>query len=305
MKEKIGIIAPSLIRNPSGGLEQQVSYLIDLLEDEFEFNYYYESKNLEKTIFQVLKDINNGVKAFILFFSWDEADFWLDVFTRIPNIPIIYSERSDPILVVSRWDYSRRMQLLKRANIIHQFYPEYATKKYNPFHEKTFFLKNTCFKFPEVNPRFLYVGSINSYPKKTDYLLEIISEYPKYQLEVCGTGDQNIITRFSEYKNIHFLGQLSNEELAHQYRLASALICPSKYEGCPNCVLEANQFGLPIIGCADGVRLTARNNKYVFHDSNNLEKVINQFVQDNFLQDNITQEEIKKVWIDQIRKLIK
>jgi len=51
--------------------------------------------------------------------------------------------------------------------------------------------------------------------------------------------------------NIHYLGRVSDEELAYLYRRAGALLMPSAYEGFGIPVVEAQRLGCPVICAAN------------------------------------------------------
>ena len=186
-KPRIGIIAPSIAKKPWGGLEYQVFHLVKNLDIDPVFIFEEEPspaldvsyqvvlpRNLEKTAFELRSSIiRDRIKGFILFSSWD-ADSWLDVFKRLPDVPLLYSERSCPELVIERWDEFRRRELLERANKIHMFYKEYSKVGHGSevdrkrISEKIFYFPNVPFKFYSSKMEFLYAGAINRYPKRVD-----------------------------------------------------------------------------------------------------------------------------------------
>lgn len=343
MKKKVGIIAPSILRN-TGGLEFQVLKITDYIryfflakkqEMPFEFVFYFDetdlltnkrqklfesfSVNHETRLYNPLKMentilnfansfINNEISLFILFFSWSEASFFLNVFKRLKDIPFIYSERSDPKLVEIRWDKNERYELLKRANRIHVFYDEYVSSEFE-IKKKTTVIPNIPFKFLEKGNQLLYVGKINEFPKQTDKLLAIASHYPRLELNLCGrTEDEKLIRSFEIYPNIHFLGQLNKKELADQYKSSDFLVVPSKYEGCPNCVLDANVFNLPVIGykSCTGVRNAVKYKNYLVLDDD-LENAIVRFVDQAVINsfDSFSYQKNLMRWIDMIMLTMK
>jgi len=101
----------------------------------------------------------------------------------------------------------------------------------------------------------LFVGSIE--PRKN--LLGLLKAYlllPEYlkkgfQLLITGSkgwGNQEIVERMEQLKGrVHYLGYLTNEELAALYRGASCLVFPSFYEGFGLPPLEAMACGCPVI----------------------------------------------------------
>lgn len=100
---------------------------------------------------------------------------------------------------------------------------------------------------------FLFVGSIKK-RKGIEFLLEAIKRLPKKInnktfFAIVGNGPLLNYTRtkYSELRNVHFYGFISNDLLSSFYHNADLFIFPSLYEGLPTVVLEAMSSGLPII----------------------------------------------------------
>lgn len=251
--KKVGIIAPSM-KDHIGGLEFQVGKLLEHLPFEYKF-YFNPPENLEKTTFQILKDYEtDNVRCFLLFFSWSEAEFWLEVFKKLPQIPILYSERSDPRLVIERWNFEKRACLIDRANLVHFFDEKYRDittfhgyGAHVPSSERSFYAPNIPFRFLHRKNNLLYVGTVNKYPKRTHWILDIVSRHPDIYLNVCGESSNDILRKYAKYSNIHFHGYMSDRDLLEQYKKADYLVLPSEYEGYPNCVTDASYLGLTTI----------------------------------------------------------
>jgi glycosyltransferase involved in cell wall biosynthesis len=104
--------------------------------------------------------------------------------------------------------------------------------------------------FPSNLFNLLYVGKLRP-EKGVDLLLKALSLLPsRYHLWIVGDGPelpslQNLTARLSLRERVHFLGPTSNPY--PYYRGADLLVLPSRYEGLPNVVLEANGSGLPVV----------------------------------------------------------
>ena len=78
----------------------------------------------------------------------------------------------------------------------------------------------------------------------------------KFILNVVGKGDnrkyKDVVKKLNLEKEITFQGYLSDEELNNYYRNSDIFIIPSQMEGFGLTILEAIQFGIPIIGTNRG-----------------------------------------------------
>ncbi|WP_022670503.1 glycosyltransferase [Hippea alviniae] len=105
--------------------------------------------------------------------------------------------------------------------------------------------------------RLLFVGRME-YQKGCDLLIKSLSLMKKdYHLYIIGDGkDKNSVISLADSlnvkKRVHLLGFKTNP---YKYMSqADLLILPSRYEGLPNVVLEANACGIPVVafGCPGG-----------------------------------------------------
>ncbi len=103
---------------------------------------------------------------------------------------------------------------------------------------------------------FLYIGNCRSY-KNTGVLIKGFHEFLKkdkhlgLKLVIAGNdaceGIRAIINELGIGRNIVFLTNPTDQEIANLYAYASAVIMPSKFEGFGIPVLEAMNFGVPVI----------------------------------------------------------
>ncbi len=112
---------------------------------------------------------------------------------------------------------------------------------------------------PEGGPVILYVGRLAP-QKGVDFLLAssfaVRDLLPKARWVIIGDHIASHMMRPAYEKalqdgggrdHIHFLGEIPHQEIELYYRAADCLVVPSLFEGCPYVVLEAMQFGVPVI----------------------------------------------------------
>lgn len=104
------------------------------------------------------------------------------------------------------------------------------------------------------DPYFLFVGTIE--PRKNlSGIIQAMDNLPSdVKLAVagdwgwkCGEINKLINLKINKFKNIIFLGYVSEEEKANLYRNAIALVYPSYYEGFGLPIVEAMSLGCPVI----------------------------------------------------------
>lgn len=104
----------------------------------------------------------------------------------------------------------------------------------------------------------LYIGRIEHPGKNHLGLLKAYDMLPKEMMEeydlVCAGGMWNgsevvlqHVHNMQQPKNVHFLGFVSNQEMAALYIHASLYVFPSLYEGFGIPILEAFAAGVPVI----------------------------------------------------------
>ena len=110
---------------------------------------------------------------------------------------------------------------------------------------------NKHFNTDKIN--FLFVARF-AHNKGIHILLEAIKELNsegwenKLNFNLGGRGPlfEHFRSNFN-YKNIIYLGFISDEQLTELYKKADAFVFPTLFEGMPTVVLEAMSFGVPII----------------------------------------------------------
>lgn len=126
---------------------------------------------------------------------------------------------------------------------------------------------------------FLIVSRLVPY-KRVDIAIEVFNKLG-FPLKIVGTGSEMAKLKRKAFKNIEFLGYLTEEELVGYYQDCSSLIfCGEEDFGLT--VLEANSFGKPVIAYKGGGALETviEGKTGIFFNSQNsksLEEAIKKF----------------------------
>jgi len=78
----------------------------------------------------------------------------------------------------------------------------------------------------------------------------IIKDRPKLTLTIIGSGDETIVSKINNTKNVIYYGQQDIESISLILSKSDYLILPSYTEGLPFVILEAMNLGIPTI-CSD------------------------------------------------------
>lgn len=168
--------------------------------------------------------------------------------------------------------------------------------------------KEALLRYNISKPYLLYVG--NAYPHKNlDFLLRAwpkISQFFSGQLVLVGHEDyfyqqlKNLATELDLGSSILFLGYVPDVDLAALYRLAKLYVFPSLYEGFGLPLLEAMNYGLPIVAsdipCLREIAGTAAE----YFDPNDQNDLVEKFK--NLLVNQDRQNELRQAGQKQCQK---
>ncbi|MEL6612424.1 MAG: glycosyltransferase family 4 protein [Bacteroidota bacterium] len=101
-------------------------------------------------------------------------------------------------------------------------------------------------------PTILYVGGLHLARKRVDHLLDafemVRKTQPEAQLWVAGDGPDRAYLEAQAGPGVSFFGFVTEEEKARLYEQAWVFASPSMQEGFGITWVEANSYGLPVIG---------------------------------------------------------
>lgn len=102
--------------------------------------------------------------------------------------------------------------------------------------------------FETRGDHYLFIGRL-SHEKGLHILLEAL-KLKDFKLKIVGSGpmEDRVKQCVSEHRNLTYLGQMPNEAVKKELKMAKALLFPSTwYEGMPMTILEAYSTGTPVI----------------------------------------------------------
>lgn len=200
--------------------------------------------------------------AFISPSSFNNILLWCSVLKSL-NIPLIYSEHSDPDIIENeRWDRRERQAALWAADAIHLLLPPFLNSVPEKLQAKCHIIGNPVplapkhlqATVPHDNLHILSLGRLS--PVKQIPLLVrafdlVAKDFPQWELHIWGIGEDEgqiyqAISQTACADRIHICGLARTPH--EQFSQADIFCIPSRYEGLPVALLEAFSCGAPAIG---------------------------------------------------------
>lgn len=176
------------------------------------------------------------------------------------------------------------------------------------YNHQLFYPKNRIpNKYTGNNPYFLSV-SCNVGRKNTISVLfayEILLKHNPYNELILVWRDlpNEIREKYtsSQYKNkIHFVSNITEEELSNLYSSATAMFFPSKYEGFGLPILEAMASGTPVVTCDNSSLKEVGGNAALYVEPEDIDSMAH--IMEQFENDSLDVDSIKKAGILQASK---
>ena len=184
-------------------------------------------------------------------------------------------------------------------------------------------------KYDINSKKLITVGRFDK-QKGYDYLskvaVNVLSKYPDWQWDIYGSGDENIkeklIVELKEagvITQVNFKGNVKGIE--NIYPNHGIYVMTSRYEGLPLVLLEAKQYGLPIVSfnCPTGpseIVLDGENGYLIDNfDTNEMSNKICELIENEELRESFSRnsmndtekfnkETILQQWVDLIEEMI-
>lgn len=202
----------------------------------------------------------------VLMTSSDDLTAW-PVILRDTDIPMVVSERTDPVVAQSFFStLSERYAILSTAAQIHvqtqrgrECYPD-------SLRDRVVVIPNSVqpaqrqvkvFSNSPGTKRIVHVGRIHDVCKQQRLLVKAFSvlatEYPEWELHFWGDGTAEEERLLNETIDVFGVGEQTfvngvTDAVDEKLLQAQLFVFPSKYEGFPNALLEAQAHGLPAVG---------------------------------------------------------
>lgn len=205
-----------------------------------------------------------NLDALVAMFSW-ESLLWFPALVKGTNTRLIISEHSNPELINAKWNAYERHCCLYAADHIRILLKEFVQAYPEPLHGRITVIPNPAYldSVPAVRParkeRYTLLGAGRFLEKVKQFSLlikafSLLSKaHPQWDLELCGDGPA-----FAEYKEL--LTELGLEsrtrmpgmvrDLSSHYAAADIFCIPSLNEGFGMVTIEAQHYGLPVVGFA-------------------------------------------------------
>lgn len=185
--------------------------------------------------------------------------------------------------ILERLDFQEQDVKVIYHGVNHQLF-----KVYDNVEVKFELPEKFIFSVGSIEPRKNLLGLLKAYNQLPDVIKD---EYKLVLVGFKGWANQEIMQIIhSNKRNIHYLGFISDEELAKVYNLASCFVFPSFYEGFGLPVLEAMACGTPVV-CSNSSSLPEVGGDAVLYcdayDVHDITKKIQQLLNNTTLQDNM------------------
>lgn len=183
------------------------------------------------------------------------------------GIPLVWSEQSAPWLIENIiWNRDERLRCFASADIIHMFFSSYSKSLPEYLRKRTWIIPNFFDPYAyhvssspvrRIKKIILSVGNLNEPIKQHSLLISAFSilnkGFPNWECHICGDGAfheqySDLIDAYQLNSCVFLEGSVS--DVNRWYKGAQIFCLPSRSEGFPMALLEAQAHGLPAVGFA-------------------------------------------------------
>lgn len=194
--------------------------------------------------------------------SFNNPLLWCSVLKDL-NIPLIYSEHTDPWIIANKlWNQKERQAVLWAADAIHMLLPPFLKSVPQKLQTKCHIIGNPVPSSPSefqgnashTAPTILSLGRLSPV-KQIPLLVEafnlVANDFPQWELHIWGIGEEEgrirqKISQTTCADRIHICGLT---RIPHkQFSQADIFCIPSRYEGFGLTIIEAFTHGVPVVG---------------------------------------------------------
>ena len=235
----------------------------------------YDTSSLDEARKTILAQQFDVVGAL---FSW-ESLLWFPSLLQGAGIPLVISEHGKPEWINSRWNAYERHCCLDCADLIHVLLHTFVAEYPKRFHDRIRVIPNAAVapasvppvRSPSTRCTIISAGRLVENPKQFSLLLKAFAllkdRYPDWDVEICGDGVsmnyyRQLAMKLGLTDRLRLPGMIL--DLTERYAAGDIFCIPSKVEGFGMVTVEAQAFGLPVVGFAacSGV------NEIVVHEEN-------------------------------------
>lgn len=198
------------------------------------------------------------------------------------HVPLVWSERNAPdIIETERWNRAERLACMAGADAVHLLCRDFLSSLPPRLRKRATVIPNfsslppaeTCPSTHRQYKRLLTLARLHEPAKQLSVLLHAFAllkdDFPDWECRICGEGTSRksyemFLAKSHLNDKIILPGEI--EDVSREYATADLFVLPSRYEGFPNALAEAQSFGLPSVGFAacPGV------NEIIVHGENGL-----------------------------------
>lgn len=182
------------------------------------------------------------------------------------HIPLVWSEHSNPqIIETELWNRSKRLACMAAADAIVLLCNDFAASLPPFLRQRTVIIPNVIDLDTGAAPaptrigckRILTVARLYESAKQISLLFHAVTlltkEFSGWEWRICGDGPskrfyKELISALGINGYVTLVGNV--DDIAAEYAAADMFVLPSRYEGFPLALAEAQSFGLPAVGFA-------------------------------------------------------
>ncbi|MCM6881815.1 glycosyltransferase [Enterococcus italicus] len=245
---------------------KRVDMVVHRVIEKASFLFFKKKKNTYPSLGRIKEDFFNYIintKPDIVVLQEQFILFMEDLKIEFPNIKFIYWAHNNIDMLREKYFCETEQLLLdsfQKCDAVVSL-TDYDDKKISNFTQKSYRIYNPLTmdissEHSKLDKKIIsFVGRIDIPHKGIDYLVEIASMIPAdWKISIAGSGNffsmhkfQKLINKYNAKDKIIYKGKLQDKDLSEHYLNSSIFIHTSRWEGFPLVLMEAMNYGLPIV----------------------------------------------------------